>query len=104
MDESYSPVDGIYVIGSPLFEEVTLQLDSRYYKGGEFTVRARNNSAKNMYIQSAALNGKPLDRAWLRHSEIVAGGILEVLMGSSPNEAWGAAPDQLPPSHFPAAH
>ena len=94
-----SPVNGIYIIGSPLFDEVTFQLDTQYYKGGTFTVRARNNSPKNAYIQSATLNGKPLDRAWLRHSEVVSGGVLEVVMGSTPNEAWGAT--QLPPATFP---
>ena len=99
-----SPVDGIYIIGSPLFDEVTLKLDSHYYHGGTFTVKARNNSAQNMYVQSATLNGKPLNRAWLRHSEVVAGGVLELVMGPVPNERWGSAPDELPPRNFPASH
>ncbi len=97
-----SPVDGIYIIGSPLFEEATIKLDSRYYPGKEFTVKTRNNSAQNIYVQSATLNGKPLNRAWLRHDEVVAGGILELEMGPKPNESWGSAPDQLPPRNFPA--
>jgi predicted alpha-1,2-mannosidase len=97
-----SPVDGVYIIGSPLFEEVTIRLDSRYYPGKTFTVKTRNNSAQNIYVQSAMLNGKPLNRAWLRHSEVVAGGTLELVMGASPNESWASAPDQLPPGNFPA--
>ena len=92
-----SPVDGIYIIGSPLFDKVTLQLDPHYYPGRTFTVTAKNNSAQNYYVQSATLNGKPLDRAWLRHSEIIAGGTLELVMGSKPNFNWGSAPEQLPP-------
>jgi predicted alpha-1,2-mannosidase len=99
-----SPVDGIYVIGSPLFDEVTLELDRHYYKGRVFTVRTHNNSAQNFYVQSAKLNGKPLNRAWLRHAEVVGGGLLELTMGPQPNEAWGSAPDQLPPRNFEAAH
>ncbi|HEX4263227.1 MAG TPA: GH92 family glycosyl hydrolase [Verrucomicrobiae bacterium] len=95
-----SPVDGIYVIGSPLFDEVTLRLDSKYYPGRTFTVRTRNNSVHNMYIQSALLNGKPLKRAWLRHSEIINGGTLELTMGPEPNEQWGSAPEDLPPRNF----
>jgi predicted alpha-1,2-mannosidase len=95
-----SPVDGIYVIGSPLFDEVTLRLDSKYYPGRTFTVRTRNNSAQNMYVQSALLNGKPLKRAWLRHSEIINGGTLELTMGPEPNEQWGSAPEDLPPRNF----
>ncbi len=98
-----SPVDGIYVIGSPLFEETTFKLDSHYYPGKTFTIRTRNNSAENMYVQSARLNGKPLNRAWLRHAEVAAGGILELVMGPQPNEQWGSAPAELPPRNFPPA-
>jgi predicted alpha-1,2-mannosidase len=95
-----SPVDGIYIIGSPLFEEVTLRLDPRYCAGRSFTVKTRHNSPQNIYVQSATLNGKPLNRAWLRHAEVVAGGTLELVMGSQPNEAWGSGVDQLPPRNF----
>jgi len=97
-----SPVDGVYVIGSPLFDQVTLRLDGHFYKGRAFDVIARNNSAKNPYIQSASLNGKPLDRAWIRHSEIVNGGTLEFVMGSTPNKDWGSSKSQIPPSLTPA--
>jgi predicted alpha-1,2-mannosidase len=93
-----APVDGVYIIGSPVFAKVTVRLDDRYFKGGTFTVLAHNNSKDNMYVQSAKLNGRPLDRAWLRYSEIVAGGTLELFMGPKPNEAWGRDPKQLPPS------
>jgi len=97
-----SPVDGIYIIGSPLFDQVTLKLDQHYYPGRSFTVVAKHNSAENMFVQSAKLNGQPLERAWLRHAEIVAGGTLELVMGPTPNESWGAAPGQLPPRNYPA--
>jgi predicted alpha-1,2-mannosidase len=98
-----SPVDGVYIIGSPLFDEVTLKLNPHYYQGKAFTVKTRNNSAQNMYVQSATLNGQPLNRAWLRHAEIAAGGVLELEMGPQPNEGWGSALDQLPPRNFPPA-
>jgi len=93
-----SPVDGIYIIGSPLFDQVRIRLDAQYYPGRDFTVRAHNNSALNIYIQSAKLNGMPLDRAWITHAEIVGGGTLEFAMGPTPNKEWGAAAEQLPPS------
>ena len=95
-----SPVDGIYVIGSPLFDEVTLRLDSKYYRGKTFTVRTRNNSPENVYVQSATLNGRPLPRAWLRHAEVTNGGTLELVMGPKPNEKFGSAPEDLPPRNF----
>jgi len=93
-----SPVDGIYIIGSPLFEKATVRLDPNYHRGKSFTVIARHNSAEKIYIQSAKLNGKPLARAWLRYDEITAGGALELEMGAEPNKDWGAGPAQLPPS------
>jgi predicted alpha-1,2-mannosidase len=96
-----SPVDGIYIIGSPLFEEITFKLDPHYYSGKTFTIRTHNNSADNMYVQSAMLNGKPLNRAWLRHAEVAAGGVLVLEMGPKPNENWGSAPEELPPRNFP---
>lgn len=91
-----SPVDGVYIIGSPLFKKATIQLDPKYHKGKTFSVVAHNNSAQNFYIQSAKLNGKPLERAWLRYEEITAGGQLELEMGAAPNKNWGSASEQFP--------
>jgi predicted alpha-1,2-mannosidase len=90
------PTDGVYIIGSPIFPKVTLRLDQRYYKGKAFTVVAKDTSDENVYIQSAKLNGKPLDRAWITHQEVVSGGTLEFVMGPQPNKGWGNA--ALPPS------
>ncbi|HLI97615.1 MAG TPA: GH92 family glycosyl hydrolase [Candidatus Baltobacteraceae bacterium] len=83
------PGSNVYVIGAPLFRKATIQLDPAYYRGGSFTIVAPNNSPENMYVQSAALNGKPLDRAWVTHAEIVAGGTLEFTLGPKPNYTWG---------------
>jgi putative alpha-1,2-mannosidase len=49
-----------------------------------------------MYVQRANLGGKPLERAWLRHSEVMTGETLELVMGPTPNEHWGS--EVLPPS------
>jgi predicted alpha-1,2-mannosidase len=93
-----SPVDGIYLIGSPLFSRVSVRLDPKYHHGKQFTVVAQNNSAENFYVQSATLNGKPLSRAWLRYAEIADGGTLELVMGPKPNESWGSDRKDMPPS------
>lgn len=90
------PGDNIYILTSPLFSEVEITLDPAFYPGKKFTVRAENNSSENIYIQGARLNGKPLDRAWITHEEIVNGGTLEFTMGREPNTAW--ATENLPPS------
>ena len=93
-----NPADEVYIIGSPLFEKVTISLDPAYYTGKEFVIVAHKNSPENIYIQSAKLNGKPLSRAWLLHSEIVSGGTLELQMGQEPNKEWGTGKGNLPPS------
>ncbi|MDR0843785.1 MAG: GH92 family glycosyl hydrolase [Tannerella sp.] len=93
-----NPAEDTYIIGSPLFDKVTLRLDPAYYTGKEFVIKAHNNSPENVYIQSATLNEKPLSRAWLLHSEIVAGGTLEFQMGPTPNKEWGVGEENLPPS------
>jgi predicted alpha-1,2-mannosidase len=87
-----------YEIGSPLFEKITIQLDPKYYPGKTFTIEAKNTSAANRYIQSAMLDGKPLNKPWFYHSELVDGGKLELVMGDKPNEKWGSAPNEAPPS------
>jgi predicted alpha-1,2-mannosidase len=85
------PGDGNYILGSPLFTKATIKLDRKWHAGGSFRIEAKNNSAVNCYIQSAVLNGKALNRAWIRHAEIVAGGRLDLVMGPKPNEAWGVS-------------
>ena len=83
-----------YEIGSPLFARTTIDLGN----GRRFVIEARNTSAQNKYIQSATLNGHPLDRAWFRHADIANGGILTFVMGPDPNLNWGADIAQAPPS------
>lgn len=77
--------DPVYWIGSPIFDEIVIQLDERYYAGSSFTIRTVDNSNANRFVQTALLNGEPLDRMYLYHSEIVAGGELVLEMGRSPN-------------------
>jgi putative alpha-1,2-mannosidase len=84
-------------LGSPLVDKVTLKLDSKFAKGRSFTVIAKNNSAKNPYIQSVTLNGKPITRSWISHKEITAGGTLVLVMGPQPDKAFGTAPQDRPP-------
>lgn len=73
-----------YEITSPVFDRVEIELDPDYYTGKKFTVTARNNSPENIYIRSIKLNGKPLDRLYITHGEITAGGHLELEMEPNP--------------------
>ncbi|PST81835.1 glycoside hydrolase family 92 protein [Pedobacter yulinensis] len=87
-----------YEIGSPLFPKATISLDPKYYKGGSFSIEARNVSDQNIYVQSAKLNGKPLTKPWFYHEDLVKGGSLVLEMGAQPNKNWGSAPADAPPS------
>lgn len=82
----------VYLISSPVFAHTTIRLEN----GNTFEIVATGASDKNIYIQSARLNGEPLDRCWLRHDEIVAGGTLEFVMGEEPS-TW-AFDGETPPS------
>ena len=83
------PGDTRYEIFTPLFDKVTLRVDPMYGTNRTFVVIAHGNGPGERYIQSATLNGKPIDRCWLDHKEIVAGGTLELKLGPAPNKNWG---------------
>jgi len=84
-----APGDTRYEITSPVFNKIEMKLEPKYAKGKAFVIVAQNNSPENVYIQSAQLNGKPLNNCYLDYSEIAAGGTLELTMGSKPNINWG---------------
>jgi predicted alpha-1,2-mannosidase len=83
----YSVTPGLpyYAIGTPHFEEATINLEN----GNKFKISANNLSDQNIYIQSATLNGKDYAKAVLMHSDILKGGELVFEMGNKPNKNWG---------------
>jgi predicted alpha-1,2-mannosidase len=91
-------IDPIYEIGSPLFDRVVIQLDPDYYKGDTFTIEARNQAPDHPYIQSATLDGQPLNKPWFRADRLHDGGKLILEMGPTPNKQWGAGLDNAPPA------
>jgi predicted alpha-1,2-mannosidase len=88
------PGSPVYEIGSPIFSKTTIRLGN----GKQFTIVANHVSARNKYIQSAQLNGQPLNRAWFRHADIANGGTLILEMSDHPNREWGSAAQDAPPS------
>lgn len=80
------PVGGRFVIGSPLFDKATVNVGG----GKTFTVVAKNNSDKNIYVQSARLNGKTLKNSYVEFNDIRRGGTLELVMGPKPSK-WATA-------------
>ena len=78
-----------YQITSPVFDRVTIHLNPNYFSGKSFVITTHNNSAANIYIQSAKLNGRPLNQFWFSHSDLISGGSLELELGPQPSR-WAA--------------
>jgi predicted alpha-1,2-mannosidase len=73
-----------YALGSPRFTKATIHLQN----GEDFVIEAPGNSDTAIHIQSIKLNGTPITRSWIKHSEIAGGGTLTLEMGERPNEDW----------------
>ncbi len=93
-----NPVGGIYVLGSPEVDRASIRVSPTR----TFTMIAANNSPKNIYIQSATLNGRPLTNSYFTQDQLMAGGTLTLQMGPNPNVNWGRAMSSRPPSGMPA--
>ena len=83
-----------YIIGSPIFDTVKMRLGG----GKLLEIVAQNNSAQNMYVQSATLDGRVWNKPWFSHDDVKDGAKLVLVMGPEPNPAWGSALDAVPPS------
>ncbi|HTI98112.1 MAG TPA: GH92 family glycosyl hydrolase [Dongiaceae bacterium] len=86
----------VYDLTGPVFDRI----DIRLHNGKTFSIVCPNNSRDNKYLQSIKLNGQVQSRVWLRHSDILKGGTLELQMGNTPNKALGSNPADLPPSQL----
>lgn len=89
---SVTPGTDQYVIGSPMFKKVTINLEN----GKKFIIEAPANSAENVYIKSASLNGKKHTANFIRHSDIVNGGLLKLDMSNQPELSRGLAESDKP--------
>jgi predicted alpha-1,2-mannosidase len=81
----FNPASGEYQIGSPIFEKTTIKVSDNK----NFTIISNNVSDKNIYIQSATLNGKEFNKTSISHKQILQGGTLQFVMGNTPNKNWG---------------
>ena len=70
-----------YIVGTPLFPHAEIHL-----AGGTVTIDANGVSDENVYVKSATLNGKPLEKAEILHSDLVNGGALVFEMGPEPTD------------------
>lgn len=89
---SVTPGTTQYVIGSPLFKEVTMSLED----GKEFIIKAPSNDIKNVYVNKLYLNEAERTKTWIDHFDILNGGTLSFEMSDKPNYDWGSGPDDAP--------
>ena len=87
-----NPANGMYVIGAPMFEKAVINLP----EGKQFEIMATGLSERNTYIQAVELNGKPLERSFIKHQEIMAGGTLKFDMGPEINDQWAVKNENYP--------
>ena len=80
-----TPGQNTFAIGSPIFDSATIELGN----SKKFVIKAENASDENIYVQSAKLNGKPYNLAYLTYSDINGGCELDFVMSNKPNEKWG---------------
>ena len=77
--------DPIYYLTAPIFKKVTLQLA----KKNTFTIEVKNYNKDHFYVEAVWLNNKKINRNWLSHQEIMAGGLLLIETSAEPNTSWG---------------
>lgn len=99
---SLCPGSDQYLLGTPLFDTASIHLEN----GNDFTIIANNLETENYYVESCLLNGKKLNRNFIRHSEIMSGGVLTFEMTDQPSQDTTEAPkssidqNELIPSPF----
>jgi len=81
-----------YVLGAPLFEKVTLNLEN----GKSFTVVGKNNSSENFYVEKAILNEKIYTKNFITHTDLMKGGKLVFEMSGKPNLKRGISKEDFP--------
>jgi predicted alpha-1,2-mannosidase len=86
-----TPGSNQYIIGSPLFQKASINLEN----GKSFTIEAKNQSAENKYIKSVKLNGDNYEYSYLNHTAIMNGGNLVFEMTNQPS-TWGTKNEFIP--------
>ena len=85
---SVTPGSDQYLLGTPIHKSYEIHLEN----GNTFSMSTKNFGENNKYIKAINLNGKMLNRNYIRHSEIINGGKIEFIMSPEPQEFFGNAP------------
>lgn len=84
--------DPILELSTPIFDRITIHLDPEYHSDATFVIETQHNSAEACYIQSAELNGEPLQTSWVYYRDFIKGGNLKLILGTEPNKNWANTP------------
>lgn len=87
-----APVTGQYILGSPLFKEIEIDLNN----GKTLRINAKNNSENNIFIDSFKLNQLESNKNWIGHKDLRNGGVIDFEMSNTPNLDWGSAKNSVP--------
>ena len=87
-----TPGTGEYVFGSPLFRKATLKLEN----GRKLVIAAPGNGREKVYVKDISLNGRRLGRNYIRHEELLKGGVLVFRMSDKPEKTRGTEERAFP--------
>ncbi|MDB5032374.1 GH92 family glycosyl hydrolase [Mucilaginibacter sp.] len=86
------PTSGQYVLGAPLFKNLTLHLEN----GNTLIINASNNSENNKYISTMSFNQKLYNYNWVSHTDLLQGGVIDFKMSAQPNKLRGINANSFP--------
>jgi putative alpha-1,2-mannosidase len=86
------PGSNEYILGSPLFKSVEIELES----GKKLIINSSNNSKENRYIDEMMLNGKKYTKNYVTHNDLINGARIEYKMSLEPNKNRGVKNEDLP--------
>lgn len=92
------PGDNKYIIGSPVFDKVTIHLEN----GKQFVITTKNRTRESCYVQSATLDGSKFNRSYITYDELKDGGQIDFVMGLKPSKKWGVGKGNLPENRIEA--
>lgn len=90
------PGSGEYVLGTPLFDEATINLEN----GKKFTVKANRKTPSSKYVKETKLNARLHNKNYLLHSDVIKGGLFEFTLTETPDKIWGSVENVLPTSRI----
>jgi predicted alpha-1,2-mannosidase len=82
-------VEPYYDLSTPLFDEIVIHLDEKYYSGKTFTIKTEKQSPQSIYISDIHLNGKKINQPRLMHKDFIKGGELLIKLQDEPDKTFG---------------